>query len=196
MRWTRWTLIVSLGWLLLSSAPARAADRVWVGGSGNWTDNFHWDPFGVPVGGDRVFATAADSLHKIITFNDTRQIIPIYNSLLIAEGIAQAQKLTGKKAVTGEDVRRGMENIKLDPARLKELGLEGFTDQLALSCADHNGHRAAFMQEWDGTKWVKISNPIEPMTDRVKGQLDAAAKDYAEKNAGWPKRTEACDKAS
>ena len=52
------------------------------------------------------------------------------------------------------------------------------------------------MQEWDGAKWVKISNPIEPMTDRVKAQLDAAAKDYAEKNAGWPKRTEACDKAS
>jgi branched-chain amino acid transport system substrate-binding protein len=25
---------------------------------------------------------------------------------------------------------------------------------------------------------------------------DAAAKDYAEKNAGWPKRTEACDKSS
>ena len=120
----------------------------------------------------------------------------IYNSLLIAEGIATAQKLTGKKAVTGEDVRRGLENIKLDPARLKELGLEGFTDQLALSCADHNGHRAAFMQEWDGTKWVKISDPIEPMTDRVQGQLEAAAKDYAEKNAGWPKRTEACDKAS
>jgi branched-chain amino acid transport system substrate-binding protein len=120
----------------------------------------------------------------------------IYNSLLIAEGIATAQKLTGKKAVTGEDVRRGMENIKLDPARLKELGLEGFTDQLVLSCSDHNGHRAAFMQEWDGAKWVKISNPIEPMTDRVRGQLEAAAKDYAEKNAGWPKRTEACDKAS
>jgi branched-chain amino acid transport system substrate-binding protein len=120
----------------------------------------------------------------------------IYNSLLIAEGIATAQKLTGKKAVTGEDVRRGMENIKLDPARLKELGLEGFTDQLVLSCADHNGHRPAFMQEWDGTKWVKISDPIEPMTDRVRGQLEAAAKDYAEKNAGWPKRTEACDKAS
>jgi branched-chain amino acid transport system substrate-binding protein len=89
-----------------------------------------------------------------------------------------------------------MENIKLDPARLKELGLEGFTDQLVLSCSDHNGHRPAFMQEWDGSKWVKISNPIEPMTERVRAQLDAAAKDYAEKNAGWPKRTETCDKAS
>jgi branched-chain amino acid transport system substrate-binding protein len=120
----------------------------------------------------------------------------IYNSLLIAEGIAQAQKVTGKKVVTGEDVRRGLENIKLDPARLKELGLEGFTGTMALSCADHNSHSAAFMQEWDGSKWVKISEPIQPMTQQVRAELDAAAKDYAEKNAGWPKRTEACDKAS
>jgi branched-chain amino acid transport system substrate-binding protein len=120
----------------------------------------------------------------------------VYNSMLIAEGIRNAQKLTGKKVVTGEDVRRGLETINLDPARLKELGLEGFTSPIALSCSDHNGHRAAFLQEWDGAKWVKVTDPIEPMTDRVKGQLDAAATDYAEKNTGWPKRTEACDKQS
>jgi branched-chain amino acid transport system substrate-binding protein len=120
----------------------------------------------------------------------------IYNSMLIAEGIRNAQKLTGKKVVTGEDVRRGLETINLDPARLKELGLEGFTSPIALSCTDHNGHRAAFVQEWDGAKWVKVTDPIEPMTDRVKGQLDAAATDYAEKNTGWPKRTEPCDKQS
>jgi branched-chain amino acid transport system substrate-binding protein len=120
----------------------------------------------------------------------------IYNSMLIAEGIRNAQKLTGKKVVTGEDVRRGLETINLDAARLKELGLEGFTSPLALSCTDHNGHRAVFVQEWDGTKWVKVTDPIEPMTDRVKGQLDAAATDYAEKNTGWPKRTEPCDKQS
>jgi branched-chain amino acid transport system substrate-binding protein len=120
----------------------------------------------------------------------------VYNSMLIAEGIRNAQKLTGKKAVTGEDVRRGLETINLDPARLRELGLEGFTSPIALSCSDHNGHRAAFVQEWDGAKWVKVTDPIEPMTDRVKGQLDAAATDYAEKNTGWPKRTEACDKQS
>jgi len=120
----------------------------------------------------------------------------IYNSMLIAEGIRNAQKLTGKKVVTGEDVRRGLETINLDAARLKELGLEGFTSPLALSCTDHNGHRAVFVQEWDGAKWVKVTDPIEPMTDRVKGQLDAAATDYAEKNTGWPKRTEPCDKQS
>jgi len=120
----------------------------------------------------------------------------IYNSLLIAEGIRNAQALTGKKVVTGEDVRRGLENINLDAARWKELGLDGFAGPIALSCSDHNGHRPAFMQEWDGAKWVKVTEPIEPMTDRVKPLLDAAAKDYAEKNTGWPKRTETCDKPS
>jgi len=120
----------------------------------------------------------------------------VYNSILIAEGIRNAQKLTGKKVVTGEDVRRGLETINLDAARLKELGLEGFTSPITLSCTDHNGHRAAFMQEWDGAKWVPITEPIEPMQDKVRPLLDAAAEDYAQKNTGWPKRTEACDKAS
>jgi len=120
----------------------------------------------------------------------------VYNSLLIAEGIRNAQALTGKKAVTGEDVRRGLEAINLDAARWKALGLDGFAGPIALSCSDHNGHRPAFLQEWDGAKWVKVTEPIEPMTERVKPLLDAAAKDYAEKNTGWPKRTEACDKRS
>jgi branched-chain amino acid transport system substrate-binding protein len=120
----------------------------------------------------------------------------VYNSMLIAEGIAQAQKLSGKKQVTGEDVRRGLEGLDLSAARLKELGFEGFADPLKLTCSDHNGHKAAFIQEWDGTRWAKVTQPIEPMTAVVQPIQDAAAKDYVEKNTGWPKRTEACDKNS
>ena len=37
---------------------------------------------------------------------------------------------------------------------------------IALSCSDHNGHRPAFLQQWDGAKWVKVTEPIEPMTDQ------------------------------
>jgi branched-chain amino acid transport system substrate-binding protein len=120
----------------------------------------------------------------------------VYNSMLIAEAIANAQKLTGKKLVTGEDVRRGLETIDLTPERLKQLGFEGFTGPLKITCSDHNGHRPTYMQEWDGQKWVKVSSDLPAMSDKVMPLLDAAAKDYAEKNAGWPKRSEACDKAS
>ena len=117
----------------------------------------------------------------------------IYNSMLIAEAIAQAQKITGKKVVTGEDVRRGLENLNLDETRLKALGLPGFAGPLKTTCADHNSHSATFVQQWDGAKWVKISGLIQPDAARVEPLLNEAAKAYAEKNAGGPSRTEPCD---
>jgi branched-chain amino acid transport system substrate-binding protein len=120
----------------------------------------------------------------------------VYNAMLIAEGIHTAQKITGKKVVTGEDVRRGLENINLDAARFKELGMEGFAGPLKLSCADHNGHLATYVQSWDGSKFVKVSDWITPLTEKVQPLLEADAKGYAEKNAPWPKRSEVCDAKS
>ncbi|RBP16199.1 amino acid/amide ABC transporter substrate-binding protein (HAAT family) [Roseiarcus fermentans] len=116
----------------------------------------------------------------------------VYNSVLIAEAIARAQAITGKKAVTGEDVRRGLENLDLDAARFKALGLENFAGPLKTTCLDHNSHSATFVQQWDGAKWVKASDPIGPDTARVRPLLDEAAANYAQKNA-WPVRSEVCD---
>jgi branched-chain amino acid transport system substrate-binding protein len=116
--------------------------------------------------------------------------------MLIAEAIRTAQQVTGKKVVTGEDVRRGLEDLNIDAARLKALGMEGFTGPIKLSCSDHNGHHPTFVQQWDGTKYVKVSDWIEPLSDKVQPLLQADAKAYAEKNAPWPARTEACDARS
>ena len=52
------------------------------------------------------------------------------------------------------------------------------------------------MQQWDGSKWVQVSNWIEPMKEKVMPLLEVAAADYVSKNQPWPKRTEACDKSS
>ena len=121
----------------------------------------------------------------------------VYNSVLVAEAIRNAQKITGKKVVVGADVRRGLETLNITEARWKELGLPDFAAPItAVSCADHNGHHPAYMQQWDGSKWVKISDWIVPMKDKVKPLLEAAATDYVTKNTGWPKRTEKCDKSS
>ena len=117
----------------------------------------------------------------------------VYNSMLIAEAIRNAQKITGKKAVTGEDVRRGMESLEITEARLKEIGMDGYAAPVKVSCADHNGHHKVYVAVWDGSKWTKGSDWMEPMKDKVRPLLEAAAKDYADKNAGWPKRSEACD---
>jgi branched-chain amino acid transport system substrate-binding protein len=121
----------------------------------------------------------------------------VYNSVLVAEAIRNAQKITGKKVVVGADVRRGLEALNISEARWKELGFPGFAAPLTnVSCTDHNGHHAAYMQQWDGAKWVKVSDWIVPMKDKVQPLLEAAANDYVTKNTGWPKRTEPCDKQS
>ncbi|HVG50167.1 MAG TPA: ABC transporter substrate-binding protein [Xanthobacteraceae bacterium] len=121
----------------------------------------------------------------------------VYNSVLIAEAIRNAQRITGKKVVTGEDVRRGLETLNITEARWKEIGLPGFAAPVTgVSCTDHNGHHAAYMQQWDGTKWVKVSDWIAPMKDKVRPLLEAASKEYVSKDNAWPKRSEACDKSS
>jgi branched-chain amino acid transport system substrate-binding protein len=120
----------------------------------------------------------------------------VLNAVLIAEGIRNAQHITGKAQVTGEDVRRGLESLDINAARWKELGLEAFAAPVRVSCADHNGHHGIYLAQWDGAKWTKASDYIEPIKDKVMPLIDADAKQYSTSNAGWPKRTEACDKSS
>ena len=120
----------------------------------------------------------------------------VMNSVIVAEGIRNAQKVTGKKVITGEEMRRGLESLKVTAARWKEMGLAEFAGPFEVNCTDHNGHHSAYMQQWDGVKWVKVSDWIAPMKDKVQPLIDAAAKDYVTKNSAWPKRTEACDKSS
>jgi branched-chain amino acid transport system substrate-binding protein len=120
----------------------------------------------------------------------------VMNGVIVAEAIRAAQQLSGKKLVTGEDVRRGMETLNITDARWKELGFPDFAGAIHLSCADHNGHTGTYLVQWDGTKWTKFSDWIQPIKEKVLPLIDSAAEDYVKANAGWPKRTEACDKSS
>ena len=120
----------------------------------------------------------------------------VLNAVLVAEAIRTAQQLTGKKQVNGEDVRRGFETLKITDARWKELGLPGFAAPIHLSCSDHNGHNLISVVQWDGAKWTKTSETLEPIKDKVMPLIEAAAANYVKANAGWPKRSEACDKSS
>jgi branched-chain amino acid transport system substrate-binding protein len=120
----------------------------------------------------------------------------VLNAVLVAEAIRTAQQLTGKKQVNGADVRRGFESLNITDARWKQLGLEGFAAPIHLSCADHNGHNLIFVVQWDGTKWTKTSESLEPIKDKVMPLIQSAAQDYVKANTGWPKRTEPCDKSS
>ncbi|MEO1264657.1 MAG: ABC transporter substrate-binding protein, partial [Pseudomonadota bacterium] len=110
----------------------------------------------------------------------------VYNAMLVVEAIRNAQEISGKKQVTGEDVRKGMEALNLDEARLKELGFGGMANPVKVSCADHSGGHPAFVRQWDGEKWTKVSDWIQPMTDKVRPMLEAAAKKYVSDKPNWP----------
>lgn len=118
----------------------------------------------------------------------------VYNAVLIAEAIRNAQIVSGKKVITGEDTRRGLETLGISDARWTEIGLPGFAGLIQLTCQDHNGHRPTFVQRWDGSAWVKVSELIPPLTARLEPLMTEAANDYVAKSAGWPKRGEVCDR--
>ncbi|MEZ2409715.1 ABC transporter substrate-binding protein [Bosea sp. RCC_152_1] len=120
----------------------------------------------------------------------------VYNAMLVVEGIRNAQKLTGKKVIDAQDMRRGLESLNLTEARLKEIGLGGFVTPTTISCTDHSGHSKMFVSEWDGTKWTKKADWVEPMKDEVRPLIESNAKDYVEKAGNWPKRSESCEKSS
>ncbi len=114
----------------------------------------------------------------------------LFNAVIVAEAIAAAQKATGKKAITGADMRVGLETFDLSAARLKELGLEGFAAPIKASCADHEGAGGVFIQQWNGSSWAKVTDAIAPMNDVVRPLLEASAEKYIADKPGW--KTQSC----
>ena len=134
------------------------------------------------------------------TDKTSRQVLynrGVYNSMLIAEASATRRRSPARRSSPARTCAAASKRSMSTPRASRRSGLERLRRRRS-SCPAPTTTATAptFVQQWDGTKWVKIGDRIAPMTDKVKPLLDAAAKDYAEKNAGWPKRTEACDNES
>ncbi len=116
----------------------------------------------------------------------------IVNSVFVAEAIRVAQKKFGVKQVTGEQVRYGFENLNMDAARWKELGLGGFMGNVKVTCNDHEGGGGVvFIQKWDasGKKWDRVGSAkgYTPMRDVVRPLVEADAAAFAKENGITPR---------
>ena len=112
-------------------------------------------------------------------------------AVLVAEGIANAQKLTGKKDITGADMRKGLENMNLTADRLKALGLTGLTIPMKATCEDHSGSHPLFMTQWDGTEWNRTpGGEVNVMKAEVRPLIEAAAEKYISDKPTW--QTQKC----
>ena len=107
----------------------------------------------------------------------------VVHGIVTVEAIRKAQEKYGKKPLTGEQVRWGIENLQISEARLKELGAANFMQPLKVTCADHEGGGAVKFQQWDGNKWIVITDWIQPDKELVRGMVEQSAAAYAkEKN--------------
>jgi branched-chain amino acid transport system substrate-binding protein len=103
----------------------------------------------------------------------------VINGILNVEAVRIAQARFGRKPLTGEQTRWGFENLDVDDARLKELGAHGLLQRIKLSCADHEGGGRIRFQQWDGDKWVLISDWIEADRALLRPIIEASAAKYA-----------------
>ncbi len=53
---------------------------------------------------------------------------------------------------------------------------------IAITCEDHEGGGPVFIQQWDGSKWQKVSDWIQPIAEVVRPQIEEAAQQYAKEN--------------
>lgn len=111
----------------------------------------------------------------------------ILNNVYSTEAIRTAMARWGNKPMTGEQARWGLENLHVTKERLKELGLAGFANELRVTCADHESSGSVIIQQWDGEKWVLISDWIEPMRDVVRPMIEKSAAAYAKENGITPR---------
>src|SRR5207237_913268 len=59
------------------------------------------------------------------------------SAMMTVEAVRKAQQKYGKRPLKGEEVRWGLENLAIDNAAIRSLGLEGFMTPIKTSCNDH-----------------------------------------------------------
>ena len=103
----------------------------------------------------------------------------VIQGILVAEAIRTSQAKYGKRPLTGEELRWGFENLNINEKRLKELGAYDLLQPLQLSCMDHEGGGAVKFQQWDGEKWVMITDWIASDQSIVRPEVERSAAQYA-----------------
>lgn len=109
-------------------------------------------------------------------------------AVLSVEAIRKAQEKYGKgKAMNGTQVAWGLENLDITEARLKALGATNLLPTIKTSCANHEGSGKVKIQQWDGAKWVPVSDWIEGNKGLIHPLFQASAKQYAKEKGITPR---------
>jgi branched-chain amino acid transport system substrate-binding protein len=100
-------------------------------------------------------------------------------AMLTVEAVRTAQSKHGKKPLTGEQVRWGIENLSIDTKRLGQLGFGGMVPPVKVSCTDHSGSGLVRFQQWDGKKWNAVTDWMSGDRQLVLKMVEDSAAKYA-----------------
>ncbi len=159
------------------------------GAIGYKAGNFHGTGAIFPVHDD-ILAQVYDGAQTAAAGNNFGEVLynrGIMNAVYDTEAIRTAMGRYGNQAMTGEQVRWGLENLELTTERLGELGLAGFAKPIKITCEDHEGNGPVYIQQWNGHTWDKVSDWISPMREVVRAQIEKAAAEYAKENNITPR---------
>ena len=108
-------------------------------------------------------------------------------AIVTVEAIRNAQEKFGKgKTITGEQMRWALENLNLNNARLKQIGATDLLPEIKTSCDNHEGSGKVKIQQWDGSKWVIISDWMEGNKALIHPLFQANAAKYAKEKGITP----------
>ncbi|MDQ0140926.1 ABC transporter substrate-binding protein [Cupriavidus necator] len=108
-------------------------------------------------------------------------------AVVTVEAVRVAQAKFGKgKPMTGEQMRWAFENLNLTNARLQQLGATGLLPEIKTSCENHEGSGKVKIQQWDGSKWVVVSDWIEGNKSLIHPLFKATAAQYAKEKGLTP----------
>jgi len=111
----------------------------------------------------------------------------VIHGIVNVEAIRIAQERFGHKPLTGEQVRWGLEHLRFDEPRLKELGAAGLLPPFHVTCADHEGGGAVEFQQWDGARWRLVSGWIPTDQSLVRPMIEQSAARYASEHGIAPR---------
>lgn len=109
----------------------------------------------------------------------------MYAAMLAAEAAANAQAIHGTMDINSSQMRDGMEALKIDQARMTELGLEGFGPEINVTCDNHGGPGLAAIQQWDADagQWSLITDFVESDRSVIDPLIAADSAAFAEESS-------------
>ncbi|WP_137926957.1 ABC transporter substrate-binding protein [Cupriavidus sp. 2SB] len=108
-------------------------------------------------------------------------------AVVTVEAVRVAQEKFGKgKVMTGDQMRWAFENLNVTNARLQQLGATGLLPEIKTSCDNHEGSGKVKIQQWDGAKWVVVSDWIEGNKSLIHPLFKANAAQYAKEKGITP----------